>query len=87
MRRLMTALLAVVCLLLVHGLLDKYAIHTEERIAYARWVHKNCLPTHRDDRAVARFDADGHLRCVIFSGVGYAKVARPVSVATLEVPQ
>ena len=87
MRQTLTALLAVISLLLVHGLLDRFERSNDERLAYARFVHDSCLPSAEGDRAVARL-ADGKLDCTIYSGGGYGRTAPVVvSAATLERPQ
>lgn len=87
MRQTLTALLAVVALLLVHGLIDRADRINDERIAYARFVYQSCLPAHEGDRAMARLTG-GKIDCAIVSGGGYGKAAPVVvSAATLEVPR
>lgn len=86
MKTTITALLAVIALLLVHGLLDKYERLTDDRIAYARWVADSCLPHAEGQRAVARIDG-GRLHCATFDNVGYGRAGITVSAATMEIPQ
>lgn len=80
-------LAAIVVILAAYGVVDRNDRAAEQRVELARWLRDHCMPSHKDDRAVVRYDAEGRLRCSIFSGVSYAKAAPEVATASIEVPR
>lgn len=82
----LTGIMAAICLLGLYGAIDLLDRHTEERIAYQRWVADTCIPIKRGESVIARHDGQ-RLHCTIYSRLerGYAPVI--ISAAVTDVPQ
>lgn len=84
--RTLTGVMTAICLIGIYSAVDLLDRHTEERIAYQRWVAEACLPARAGERAIAVHDGQ-RLHCTIYSRLerGYAPVI--VSAAVMDVPQ
>ncbi len=86
MKPTLAALMIVVCLIGVYGAIDLLERHTEERLAYQRWVADACMPTRAGDSAVIVSDGI-QMRCRIYSRNVRGMTPVIVSSAVMEVPQ
>jgi hypothetical protein len=81
----LTGIMAAICLLGIYAAVDLLDRHTEERIAYQRWVNESCLPTRAGDRAVIISNGQ-QMHCRIYSRDARGMTPVIVSAAVMEAP-
>lgn len=81
----LTGIMAAICLLGIYAAVDLLERHTEERIAYQRWVAEACIPTREGESAVIVSDGR-QLRCRIYSRNVRGMTPVIVSSAVMEAP-
>lgn len=81
----LTGIMIALCIVGVYSAVDLLDRHTEERIAYQRWVNESCLPTRAGDSAVIISDGR-QMHCRIYSRNARGMTPIIVSSAVMETP-
>lgn len=81
----LTGIMAAICLLGIYAAVDLLDRHTEERIAYQRWVNEACLPTRAGDSAFIISNGQ-QMHCRIYSRNVPGMTPVIVSAAVMEAP-